>query len=80
MSPAPSAAWIRSLAAAASADQVLVNAVQCAEGVVPADLAHVLLFLGSAWNAAVSGSCLTLRGPVAAGGRAVPSPVATGEG
>ena len=80
VSPAPSAAWIPSLAAAASAERVLVNAVQCAEGVVPADLARVLLFLGSAWNTAVSGSCLTLHGPVAAGGRAVPSPVATGEG
>lgn len=59
----PNPAWIRSLATAASADQVLVNAVQCAEGVVPADLARVLLFLGSLWNTAVSGSCLTLRGP-----------------
>ncbi len=78
--PAPSAAWIRSLAAAASADQVLVNAVQCAEDVAAADLARVLLFLGSVWNTAVSGSCLTLHGPVAAGGRAVPSPVATGKG
>ena len=80
VSPEPSAAWVRSLAAAASADGVLVNAVQCAEDVVAADLARVLLFLGSAWSTAVSGSCLTLHGPVAAGGRAVPSPVATGEG
>ncbi len=96
VSPAPSAAWIRSLAAAVFADRVLVNAVQCAEGVAAADLARVLLFLGSAWNPAVSGSCLTLYScsavrspsddrppygpPAAAGGRAVPSPVATGEG
>ena len=80
VSPEPSAAWIRPLAEATSTDRVLVNAVQCAEGVVPADLARVLLFLGSAWNTAVSGSCLTLHGPVAAGGRAVPSPVATGKG
>ena len=63
MSPEPNAAWIRSLAAAASADRVLVNAVQCAEGVAAADLARVLLFLGSTWNTAVSGSCLTLHGP-----------------
>ncbi len=63
----PSAAWIRSLAAAVSADRVLVNAVQCADGVAAADLVRVLLFLGSAWNTAVSGSCLTLHGRNAAG-------------
>ena len=63
MSPEPNATWIRSLAAAVFADRVLVNAVQCAEGVAAADLARVLLFLGSTWNAAVSGSYLTLRGP-----------------
>lgn len=80
VSPEPSAAWIRPLAEATSTDRVLVNAVQCADGVAAPDLARVLLFLGSAWNTAVSGSCLTLHGPVAAGGRAVPSPVATGEG
>lgn len=79
-SPEPHPAWIRSLAASVFADRVLVNAVQCAEGVAAADLARVLLFLGSAWNAAVSGSCLTLHGPGTAGGRAVPSPVATGDG
>ena len=79
VSPAPSAAWIRPLAEATSTDRVLVNAVQCADGVAAPDLARVLLFLGSAWNTAVSGSCLTLHGPVAAGGRAVPSPAPTGE-
>lgn len=67
MSPEPSAAWVRSLAAAASAERVLVNAVQCAEGVTGADLARVLLFLGSAWNTAVSGSYLMLHGRNAAG-------------
>ena len=66
-SPEPHPAWIRDLAAAASADRVLVNAVQCAEDVAATDLARVLLFLGSAWNTAVSGSCLTLRGPNATG-------------
>ena len=61
VSPEPSAAWIESLATAASADRVLVNAVQCAECVAATDLARVLLFLGSAWSTAVSGSCLTLH-------------------
>ncbi len=67
MSPEPSDAWVRSLAAAASAERVLVNAVQCAEGVTEADLARVLMYLGSAWNTAVSGSCLMLHGRNAAG-------------
>ena len=60
-SPEPSAAWVQSLAAAASADRVLVNAVQRTECVAATDLARVLLFLGSAWSTAVSGSCLTLH-------------------
>ena len=61
VSPEPSAAWVQSLAAAASADRVLVNAVQRTECVAATDLARVLLFLGSAWSTAVSGSCLTLH-------------------
>ena len=63
----PSAAWIRSLAAAASADRVLVNAVQRNGRVAPADLSRALLFLGSVWNTVVSGTCLTLHGHNTAG-------------
>ncbi len=65
-SPEQSAAWMQRLAAAASADQVPVNAVQRTGHVAAADLARVLLFLGSAWSTAVSGSCLRLYGRSAA--------------
>ena len=69
----PNVAWIRDLAATTSAERVLVNAVQCAEDVAAADLARVLLFLGSTWNTAVSGSCLTLHGRSATGSPCSPS-------
>ncbi|MAG36360.1 MAG: hypothetical protein CL878_08960 [Dehalococcoidia bacterium] len=59
------AEWVKDLSKAVINDHVLVNAVHRTESVAPADLAHVLLFLGSAWNTALTGSCLSLDNPLA---------------
>lgn len=59
--PDQATTWLENLSKCGLDDNVLVNAVRQSSWAADADLARVLIFLGSDWSKGVSNSCLQLR-------------------